>query len=114
MSNTRTITLSNRAPVRIADASWPVIAASSWSDNPTIPAQANRTAWLKVRQHVDGRTLVYGGSDSNWQGERSLRSGLLLDVGDDIVHAINSVASELDRHDELAADAIGDLPAEDI
>lgn len=113
-TKTRIVTLSNRAPVKIREDEWPVIASSSWCDNPQIPVQANRRAWLKVRQHDDGRTLVYGGTESSWQGERDLRSGVLLDKGSDIAAAIYHVADDLGHVDDLAAEAVGDLPAEEL
>ena len=110
----RIVTLSSRPPVKIKECEWPVIASSSWCDDPRVPQQANRKAWLKVRQHADGRTLVYGGTESNWERERSLRSGLLCPKGSDVAKAIYQVSEELGYKSELAADAVGELPAEEI
>lgn len=112
-TKTRIVTLSNRPPVRIKESEWPVIADSFWHDG-LIRCQANRTAWLKVRRHDDGRTLVYGGRESRWQGERDKRSGLLIDKTGDVVAAIYQVADDLGYVEQLAAEAVGDLPAEEI
>ena len=74
---TRTITLSNRQPVKIDEDNWPVIAdAKDYVHDGQVECQANRksTWWIKVRQHKDGRAIVYAGYsyDTNWQGARSL------------------------------------------
>lgn len=113
-TKTRIITLTARPPVKIKESEWPVIASSDWCDNPQIPSQANRKAWLKVRRHDDGRTLVYGGAESAWQGERNARGGLLLDKDADVAGAIYQVATDLGYVEQLAAHAVGDLPAEEI
>lgn len=70
-TKTRTITLTNRPPVKISDDQWPTIAeASGDSFGSNFQArQSNRDQCdnytLKVRQHADGRTLVYGTLDAN-------------------------------------------------
>lgn len=123
----RTITLTNRPPVRIDDEAWPIIAESKWYEG-QYEFQANRSGWLKVRQHADGRTLVYGGFDSNWPNERSRRGGeLLIPPGDGpltpddgrtidgvaLVQAIRRVAETVGA-EECAANCIADLPADEI
>ena len=109
---TRTITLTDRPPVKIKDVDWDVIAESKWFEG-QYDFQANRSGWLKVRQHADGRTIVYGAYDTRFQTEVSLRGGELLDKGADIAAAINRVA-ETCNATECAADCIADLPAEEI
>jgi hypothetical protein len=112
---TRTITLSNRPPVRIRDDEWQLIASADWHDGDQgLRCRAHRTAWLKVRQHDDGRTIVYAGYDSDFSSERDLRAGLLLAPADDVVSAIREVAARIERLAELADRAIADLPAEEI
>lgn len=113
-SKTRTITLSNRPPVKIREAEWPIVAKANWNDNPAIPVQANRKASVRVRQHADGRTIVYGVYESQWQGESDLRSGLLLDKGADVAAAIYEVVDDLGVTATIAAECVGDLPAEEI
>ncbi len=107
----RTITLTDRAPVRIRDDRWEVIASGLWFEG-QYDFQANRSDWLKVRQHADGRTLVYGGYNTKYQGGTSLRGGELLAKGADIAAAINRVAETIGA--QCAAECIANLPAEDL
>ncbi len=109
---TRTITLTDRPPVKIKDEDWPVIAESKWFGG-QYDFQANRDGWLKVRQHADGRTIVYGAYDTKFQTESSLRGGELLAKDADIAAAINRVAETV-RAEECAPECIADLPAEEI
>lgn len=127
----RTITLTNRAPVTIEEAAWPVIAQASddWHDG-QVECQANRRIkWaVRVRQHADGRAIVYAtySYDSSWQGARSYsaKRGVLLPAGADIVAAIREVCDDIaqaesndddaQRWPTLAADCIADLPAETL
>jgi hypothetical protein len=132
-----TITLTGRAPVKITKEDWPVIASSgdTWHDG-QIECQANRTkAWkLIVRQHADGRTLVYGvfASTSQFQGEGSVNvcGGELLTVegttadkvGDTepIIAAIFRVGVDMHKRSgavefaRLAYECIADLPAVEL
>ena len=111
---TRTITLSNRPPVKIREDEWPQIAQASWTDNPAIPVQANRTAAVRVRQHADGRAIVYGTYSTQWQGETDLKSGMLLAKGADIAAAIYEVVDDLGVTVTMAAECVANLPAEEI
>jgi len=113
-TRTRTITLSNRPPVKIKEAEWPMIAKAEWTDNPAIPVQANRTASVRVRQHADGRAIVYGTYSTQWQGESDLKSGLLLAKGADIAAAIYGVVDDIGVTATMAAECVADLPAEEI
>lgn len=127
---TRTITLTDRAPVKIAEEDWPVIAHGSYYDHDgQVAAQANRS-WrctIRVRQHEDGRSIVYGTYDyhTTWQGARGAdgRAGELLAAGDDLVGAIRRTAATLDaitggeytaHIGEAERSCIADLPAEEI
>ena len=124
-SKTRIVTLTDRPPVKIVDADWPMLASAKWHDG-KVECEANRSCWIKVRQHADGRTLVYGGRESCFLNERDLRGGeLLTPAGEgaltpddgrtvesaEIVAAIRRVAATV-RAEEIAADCIADLPAE--
>jgi len=126
-TKTRTITLTDRPPVTIKDEDWPVVAeASHKSWDNTYEFQANRTwkGWLKVRQHEDGRALVYGRDDydTQFQGEdgHCYRGGELLDKGADIAAAIRRVADGLvarganDAMLQIAHECIADLPAVEL
>ena len=77
-----------------------------------------------MRQHSDGRTIVYGTHDESSQfrdtENKLIRRGTLLCSGEDTIAAIREVcdsladASENDRWRELAQECIADLPAEVI
>jgi hypothetical protein len=132
MSTTRTITLTDRPPVRIREDKWPVIAEASYHDyDGEYDFQSFRhwRGWLKVRRHQDGRTLVYGGCEHEtaYRGERGYeqRAGELLPAAtsmEEIVAAIKRVHGRIDIVDEdhrddwrlLADECIASLPPEEI
>ena len=119
-----TITLTGRAPVTVNKGQWPIIASAKWHDGGEFEHRANRHRSLVVRQHDDGRTIVYGVYSTNWQGELDARGGELLtvngadadNIGDaaQVIAAIYRVADYLqfDRH--FADRCIADLPAEEL
>ena len=132
---TRTITLTNRPPVKIDEDNWPVIAsASDDTHDGQVRAQANRTHewWIKVRQHEDGRAIVYAGYryDTNFQDARGHehKHGDYLAHTDakheEICRAVTNVAARMEsgehngddaaQWDRLAQECIADLPAEEI
>lgn len=135
MSN-RTITLSDRRPVTIVDGEWPVIAGAGDSEyDGQVRSQANRASeWsMRVRQHADGRAIVYAvyEHNTNWQGERDIavRHGVLLSAEDGarpglVVDAIKSVSRRMAgcehadddaaRWTRLADECIAHLPPETI
>ena len=136
-TKTRTITMSGRAPIKIKEDEWPVIAEAkgdsfSGSDYSRHQQALNQCEvgvfWLKVRQHADGRSIVYGSMDGAtvWTGTPSYRGGYLLAKGWDIVSAIRIVAQGMglsvvagdsgaeDGDCSLVADCIADLPAEEV
>lgn len=117
------ITMSERRPIAIVESDWPSIAyGEDYSGQ--YDFQAFDGARIRVRQHADGRAIVYGYA-GDWDGggrpERENReAGFLLEVGQDIVRAIRRVAgilAETEDVGELAHAAarrcIADLPAED-
>ena len=127
----RTITLTDRPPVSIDEDSWPVIAEARDEEyDGQVRCQANRiSTWaVRVRQHADGRAIVYAtyGHNTNWQGARgySARRGALLPVGGDIIAAIREVCAAIAdaecskddaaRWPTLVADCIADLPTEEL
>ena len=128
----RTITLTGRPPVRITEDDWPVIASSSWEDcDSEYEFRANRRAdaQVKVRQHADGRTIVYGTYRyrTNFQGEQDVYAagGNLIGSTDDIPEDIRATVEYLSGYDSLpdgwqpdwrmlADDCIADLPAEEL
>jgi hypothetical protein len=110
MAEKLTVTLTGRAPVTIIKDDWPIIASAKDWDNQH-ECQANRTWRLTVRQHEDGRSLIYGVYETQWQNESGRRGGELLDVGADIPAAIYRVAEYLGFDRNLADQCIADLPA---
>jgi hypothetical protein len=125
----RVISLTDRAPVKIVSADWPVVAEGShesshksWENE----REANQIwkGWLKVRQHRDGRAIVYGCDEysTNAQGADgySYRGGELLPAGADLAAAIGRlVAGLIDRGGsaamlQVAHECIASLPAEAI
>jgi hypothetical protein len=115
----RTITLTDRPPVRIDEDNWGIIAMASDHDN-QYECQANTVWSIRVRQHDDGRTIVYAVKDSGpggqYLGFKASRAGELLDkecTMDDICAAIRRVGEYADCAD-LIDDCIADLPAEEI
>jgi hypothetical protein len=128
-----TITLTGKPPVKIKKDDWEILAQASENDRhgAQIGNQPNReTDWnIKVRQHADGRAIVYAtySYDTAFQGESGLglRGGELLDAGADIPAAIERVADIIaarlpdgDRDAgvfaRLAQECIADLPAVEI
>lgn len=122
----RTITLTDRAPVRIDEEQWPEIASARDWDN-THECQANRRWNLRVRQHrVDGRTIVYGTYSTQFQNERGAAAGEIITppddapvsedswyVWDEIPAAIKRVAANCGC-DRIADECIADLPAQEL
>lgn len=117
-----TVTMSERRPVTILARDWPKLAEAAWHDG-QIECQANTVAWIRVRQHASGKTIVYGAEDSGTGGQhigyRARYAGYQIgDVGgapsdEEIVRAIRRVAGVI-GHEELGAECIADLPAEDL
>lgn len=128
----RTITLTGRPPVKINENEWPILAEASYHDyDNQYEFQANRhwKGFIRVRQHEDGRAIVYAKCDfhSQWQGESGYmqKAGELLSGGatvEEIVAAIGRVHECIDIVDEshadhwrlLAEECVADLPAEEL
>jgi len=118
--NTITVAMSDRAPVRIDPELWPRIAGASRHDG-QVECQANHVWYIRVRQHDDGRRLVYGELDSGSGGVhigwRGASAGFLVDAIDgrpdtaETVRAIRRVAGVIDDA-QLGDECIADLPAE--
>ncbi len=58
----RTVPLTGQLPVRIREDLWPVIAQAR-RHHGQVECEANHLWHLTVRQHEDGRTIVYGSED---------------------------------------------------
>jgi hypothetical protein len=128
MEYTKTIALTGKAPVKIRMADWPIIAHGRREDfDGHHRHQANQASNLDivVRQHFDGRSLVYGvyAYESNF--ERSLgslhRAGYVIEVGGDIAAAIQRVGADLIARGvnvvtarDVVDECIANLPAQEL
>ena len=115
----RTIALSDSSPVTIVKGDWPVIAWDSDHDG-QVECQANTQWSIRVRRHADGRTIVYGVSESGPGGQHAgwhdRAAGYLLaaDAGEDAtIRAIRRVAGVIEQ-DDMADRVIASLPAVDL
>ena len=113
------IVMSERRPLTINPELWPVIASADWY-NGEHEFQANSIRRIKVRQHADGRRIVYGfqtaGNGGQHIGTRNPEAGYLLPAGadeDETIRALRRVGGVIDD-DGLAEECIADLPAEEI
>jgi len=112
-TKTRTITLTDRAPVRIVEEEWPIIAsAKDWDGE--FDFQAPRTWAMRVRQHADGRAIVYATYATQFRGEVEWRGGELLDAGADIAAAIRRVGEDGAMPEHVIRECIADLPAVEV
>ena len=122
---TITISMSERRPVTIDTSNWPVVARANAWDN-QYEFQANHVWEIAVREHADGRRIVYCEYDSGPGGThigfRPIRGGYMIDsraVLDSSAHeaatirAIRRCAGLIDR-EELGSECIADLPAETL
>lgn len=115
MAKQRTITLTDRAPVKIDEEAWPLIASAEWHDG-QVRCQANHEYTIRVREHADGRRIVYGIYDTTWQGGQGRRAGYLLPDADmaATVRAIEEVSERIGDAHGVADACIADLPAEEL
>lgn len=129
-----TVRLSEAPPVTLDLAKWPRIARASDHDG-KVECQANTEWYITVRQHADGRRLVYGaqepGNGGQFAGTRNPFAGYLLtpaglgepgymvtehsadDFMTQTIRAIRRVAGVIGR-DDLGAECIADLPAVEL
>ena len=113
------ITMSERRPLSIDPELWPVIAQADWYDG-QVECQANNIKRIKVREHSDGRRIVYGfrraGNGGQHAGTRNPEAGFLLaaNAGEhETIRALRRVGGVIDD-DRLAEECIATLPAEEI
>lgn len=116
-----TITLTGRSPVKIRKEDWPVIASGkdrpgSFVNGTPRPDYETDSHRITVRQHADGRAVVYAVLDgaTAWTGTKSCRGGLLLPAGADVAAAIERVGSDVGLPDSVIRECVADLPAEEI
>jgi len=117
-SKTIEVAMTNRPPVRINANEWPVIAEANWH-NGQYDFQANYIRKIRVREHTDGRRLVYGfyeeGPGGATIGFRGACAGFLISRpdNDETVSAIRRV-SIIIGDEEMAAECIASMPAETV
>ena len=126
-----TVTLTGRRPVKIEKNDWPVLAAATDKEiDNQYEFQANSISkWaLRVRQHDDGRAIVYAvySYSSVFQGERnySVRGGEMVGADSDLPAMIRRVGEwaaaqehsgdDAARWAALIRECIADLPAEEL
>jgi len=128
IETTKTILMTDTAPVRIVDIEWPVIAHGdhSWFSG-IFQDQSKNTLEIDVwvRKHADGRVLVYGRFERTFKLEEA--SNVLLHAGrlytnptsEVLVKGIRKIGMEICPAEQSAADpavtaCIADLPPLDI
>lgn len=120
-----TITLTGRAPVQIAKADWPIVAKAEGDSYSSTDQSRHQQALMQgeldeyrltVRQHADGRAIVYGVLDAAraWTGSEWWRGGELLAPGADIAAAIERVGQDGSLPAYVIRECIADLPAEQL
>jgi hypothetical protein len=116
------IPMSERRPLNISETDWPLIASAEEHDG-QVECEANHKWAIRVREHADGRRLVYGwlrsgpgGVHAGWRGSEG---GFLVPplghVPDDdgTIRAIRRMGGIVDD-DKLADECIADMPAESL
>jgi hypothetical protein len=114
------VTMSERAPLKLDPELWPLIASADTHDG-QVECQANREWAIKVREHEDGRRVVYGwvqrGNGGMPIGYRGASGGYLVEAGansgEETIRAIRRVAGII-GDDQLGDECIADLPAEEL
>ena len=102
-----TITMTGARPVRIRKDLWPILTSGS--------GKSTGREWrMTVRQHADGRAIVYGRYSTQWEGERDKRAGTMASAGEDLVGPIDQIATELDAPEDARRECIAGLPAQEL
>jgi hypothetical protein len=124
MTEKLTITLTGRRPVTITKADWPIIARAVESpgdfvNGTPVPDYEVDTHKMIVRQHADGRCIVYAilSGATAWTGTEGRREGELLPTYAEplmIANAIKRVGDECGILDSVIRDCIADMPAEEL
>jgi len=111
------INLTAGRPFSIVEADWPEIAEADGFAGEH-ECQASEVWRLCVRQHADGRAIVYGDRDRGNGGMpisyHGSTGGVLLSAAADIAAAITDVAAGIGIPDSCACECIAALPAEEI
>lgn len=108
-----TITLTGRAPVAIDEAIWPVIARGE-KDYDHNNQELDRSYYLTVRRHADGRALIYGHYSTSWQGEKDIRGGYVIAKEADIAATIAKVGELIRSPQHVIDECVANLPVETL
>ena len=121
-----TIRLTNRRPVTVSSAEWPVLAQASgddWSGGPDYARheqalrQGELTQYhLTVRQHADGRALVYGVLETPHTANADRAGGELLGASSSeaIPWTIRQVGEKCELPEYIICNCIAALPPVDL
>jgi hypothetical protein len=109
----RTITLSDRDPVRIHENEWPILSSSRDAEE---EGGEWSKWWLTVRRHADGRTLVYGRLETTLADGSvdKIVGGDLLEKNANAALSVRKIGEECHCSRAMIARCIAGLPAEDI
>lgn len=127
-----TITMSESRPLKIDPAAWPKIASASKHDG-RVECEANHEWDIRVREHKDGRRIVYGayeaGNGGVHIGFRAKHGGFIIDPKtesipgenasrtvpdeEETIRAIRRVAGII-GDDAMGDECIGELPAQEL
>jgi hypothetical protein len=115
------ITMSEQAPVTLDPEQWPCIAEATDHDG-QVECQANTEWAIYVREHEDGRRLVYGWEERGTGGKpitwRPTYVGWMIPGGEprrdaETARAIRRVAGAI-HNEGLGAVCLADMPAQEI
>ncbi|MEI7948382.1 MAG: hypothetical protein WCJ02_16890 [bacterium] len=115
-SDTGVVVLNGGQPVKISPSIWPLISEAKESLDCLAYFYYER---LAVRQHVSGKTLVYGHSWYNADCAAQFnifnpRGGELLPAGEDLVTAVKRVGAALGMKAATIRACINGLPSQDL
>ncbi len=109
VADTLTIPITDGAPVRIVESDWPLVAQASgeWHD-PDEYDSRKREYELSVRQHEDGRMIVYAKLDPPKAGQPG-RAGL-VDPPEDLTETVRKVGRDVGLPNHAIQECLADLP----
>jgi len=112
--NSLTVTMTGRRPVKIQKDEWDLILFhKGWEGE--YESQAFRNWWLRIRRKKSTNTfLVSAGYDTQWQGEKDHRAGVLVDNPTNLEQTIEEVCREIGVRETFVQECIDKLPAEEI
>lgn len=118
------IVLTGRRPVSVNPSVWSRIVNDVEGDSfegndhgrhSQALAQGECATWaMTVRQHEDGRAIVYVRATAGWRGSVAHDGGELLAPGADIAEAVERVGRACGVPEETVRECIANLPAEEL